>query len=582
MPSVQKGNGTGHLKRCIEWSRSLPVQNFFCPDGDLYFSDEKIIDLLKICKSPVLYRSNLNNDWDLIILDNRNTKPGYIPADMEHIPVIAIDESGEYRNTAPYIIDILPGLHKMLPNQQGLSFFQLPEKRKETKLESEFLDILVSFGGEDPGKLTETLLIALGDRTFPHTRWTLVEGPFFTTPLASSSNSDVRMLKSPENLKNLLRHYDLVITSYGITAFEAVASNTPVILINPSQYHDKLSHNAFIPYIPKGWKKKGTVLINQLLKVVRTEHFADQNTVIQKKYDFSEKPFKNWLEEISPVENKCPLCGSRNNPCLYRYNHKSYFTCSRKDCGIIYLVNFSRKTDLYKSSYFFDDYKKQYGKTYLQDFEHIKQSGIKRIRRILKQKESIHSILDVGCAFGPFLEAAKEEGLNAFGIDVTHEGIAYIIEHLENVSADNVSLQDFDPLKSFGRKRFDAITLWYVIEHFQVTGPVLDKISSLLEPGGVFAFSTPNGKGVTGRLNRDKFYKESPDDHFTVWDRKSAKKILKKYGYHNIRFHITGYHPERIPWKLPIRKIFNRTVLLWICKIFKLGDTFEIYCRRKG
>ena len=70
--------------------------------------------------------------------------------------------------------------------------------------------------------------------------------------------------------------------------------------------------------------------------------------------------------------------------------------------------------------------------------------------------------------------------------------------------------------------------MWYVIEHFENLNEVLSTISSLLDKKGIFAFATPSNSGVSGKYNTESFYKQSPSDHFSIWNPKIAKKILKK------------------------------------------------------
>ena len=59
--------------------------------------------------------------------------------------------------------------------------------------------------------------------------------------------------------------------------------------------------------------------------------------------------------------------------------------------------------------------------------------------------------------------------------------------------------------------------------------------------------------------------------------------ILKKYGFSNIKCVSTGHHPERFPCLAS--KNHSGTSFAWklisrISRIFKLGDTFELYCTK--
>ncbi|MDR0623008.1 MAG: class I SAM-dependent methyltransferase, partial [Treponema sp.] len=107
-------------------------------------------------------------------------------------------------------------------------------------------------------------------------------------------------------------------------------------------------------------------------------------------------------------------------------------------------------------------------------------------------------------------------------------------------------------------------------------------IRRLLKPGGVLAFSTPSFTGVSGRKNRKNFLEKSPPDHWTVWSPQNCGKLLKISGFRLRRIHVTGHHPERFPligrFARPGGPVY--AVLLRLSRVFRLGDTFEVYARK--
>ena len=247
----------------------------------------------------------------------------------------------------------------------------------------------------------------------------------------------------------------------------------------------------------------------------------------------------------------------------------------------------------YNRAYFFEDYEKQYGKTYLDDFESIKSQCVRRMGQVdflyrhtkKHQRNSVTpSVLDIGCAMGPFLSAANDSGWQVFGSDISQDAVDYVQKTL-NFPAVCAPFPDGDFAEELGVEKFDAVTMWYVIEHFQNLDIVLRKVSDLVKPNGIFAFSTPSGSGVSARYNTEKFFHQSPSDHFTIWELNKAESILSKYGFEVCRIVSTGIHPERFPYaarKKVAKDSFMMKLLYAYCRIFKLGDTFEIYCRKKN
>ncbi len=240
----------------------------------------------------------------------------------------------------------------------------------------------------------------------------------------------------------------------------------------------------------------------------------------------------------------------------------------------------------YEKEYFAEQYKKQYGKTYLEDFDFIKKNCIKRVQEIngmLKlNRNSSPRILDIGCAYGPFLSAAQENGWQAYGTDVSKDAVEYVRKKLL-LPAVVSAFPDFDAASEFGINQFDAVAMWFVIEHFSDLKSVLEKVSSLVKKGGIFAFSTPSAEGISGKTNTKSFFEKSPSDHFSVWEPSKARKILSRFGFSVEKIVSTGHHPERFP---SIKKNGSKQggIMFSACEklshVLKLGDTCEIYCRK--
>jgi 2-polyprenyl-3-methyl-5-hydroxy-6-metoxy-1,4-benzoquinol methylase len=231
----------------------------------------------------------------------------------------------------------------------------------------------------------------------------------------------------------------------------------------------------------------------------------------------------------------------------------------------------------YAEDYFFDLYKKQYGKTYLEDFPNLTTMARARLRHI-KAIATGQKLLDIGCAYGAFLAEAKNNNFNGTGIDPSEEAVKYINETLGGRAC-----QGFFPVDIVGK--FHVITMWYVIEHFENPVAALQKVGELLEPGGVFAFSTPAASGISGRFFLKQFLEKSPADHWTIWDARYIKKILHSFNFSVKKIIITGHHPERFPL---VGKYLQRrgqgfvySFFMRVSKIFKLGDTFEVYAIKK-
>jgi 2-polyprenyl-3-methyl-5-hydroxy-6-metoxy-1,4-benzoquinol methylase len=267
------------------------------------------------------------------------------------------------------------------------------------------------------------------------------------------------------------------------------------------------------------------------------------------------------------------------NPVAARFPAKTFRICRK--CGMIQQERWVKPSIEYNKDYFFDSYKAQYGKTYLEDFPSLKNTGrerVRRMRKLLPATTRNPKILDVGCAYGPFLQASLEAGFVPQGLEPAADAVRYVNDNLKIPCEKGVfPLTGGSDIKN--QAPFDALSMWYVIEHFEDGVSVLRQVNELLKVNGVFAFSTPSFTGVSGRKSLKNFLEASPEDHWTVWSPSRVKKLLKLYGFRVKKIVITGRHPERFPHlgKLVKKGSFLYKFLTKLSGPLCLGDTFEVY-----
>ena len=568
VPSVVRGNGTGHLLRCLELATRL--------DAAVYLSaapTESRIDIEKILRSfpAVRVTENINSQtWKAIVIDKRSTSSAEA-ADLAHMGhLIGIDEGGPARDLMAYLIDILPpppGLSAA--NRASRGFITLPQRTERSAAD---LDrVLISFGGEDPVDLSSTLCRRLVDSgLFAVEKLTVVRGPANTH---ISVPDGANLVELPGRLRESLADYDLVFTSFGLTAYEAAAAGCAVVLLNPSRYHEGLARREGFPSI--GVKRPS---------MRRLAGLISDPSALRRRVEgiIPDEPRPLWqvLDRLETGQSiGCPSCGSSFNEAVARFPDRSYFRCSCS--GLVYQISFSARRETYGKDYFFEEYRKQYGKTYLEDFDYIRTLGGGRLE-IIDRLTSVAgtSLLDVGCAFGPFLSEASARGADCYGFDVSEDAVRYVRDEL-GIHAVRGNFETADPGEVLGLSKFGIVTMWYVIEHFEHLERVLQRVSALLPSGGVFAFSTPNLTGVTGRTDRRAFLEHSPADHRTVWSPASARRILKTYGLRVRKIRVTGHHPERFPFVASPGRSFMRPAATILSRVFGLGDTFEVYATKE-
>ncbi len=265
----------------------------------------------------------------------------------------------------------------------------------------------------------------------------------------------------------------------------------------------------------------------------------------------------------------CPVCSSNDYESLNSLLYRCRF------CGSVF--NTGHSLPEYDENYFLDNYREQYGKTYFEDFKNIYTLSLKRIKIILAllQMEGNytgHSLLDLGSAAGFFLKAAVDSGIREVeGIEISRFasdycrkefGIRVINEPLERVEFKNI---------------YTIITAWFFIEHAFDPVSLIKQIHTILEEGGIFAFSLPSVFGPLFLLNRKKWIETHPADHSLDFHPSALKKLLKRTGFRRVIVKPAGFHPERV---------FNRNSLFYgilsrfygiFSRFTGFSDTIEVY-----
>ncbi len=583
VPCTKKGRGTGHLRRCLDLTISCGADIYIPKEASLEQCNDLIAEALEegLSAEQIVDDLEIASDYSLVVTDLFKSDADFAKKLSAKCPIVALDEGEINATWADYLLDIIPPIDlKRQTNRLEPNFISLPKHRRAADCKnSKIHTALVSLGGEDPANLTKPAIIALA------------ECGVYVSAITDKSIQDlkidekltkyVKLLPPQKNLKEKLYEYDLIVTHYGFTAFESCAAGCAVILLATTSLHEALAK-----------KYSFTCLKPSDISAVSFKKLLAQASLLYRNITPADhSSLADFLVTLSKGKRiPCPICRKSDSipfdTLVARTPERTFRRC--KTCGMLYMswTVQSEQTE-YNRAYFYEDYKKQYGKTYEDDFESIKAQCVRRVSLMDFIYRKSHSsitptVLDIGCALGPFLDAANDSGWQVFGADTSSAAVDYVKSTLHYPAA-LASFPDIDTLAEFSIDKFDAVTMWYVIEHFQNLDSVLKKISSIIKKGGIFAFSTPSASGVSGKFNRKSFFESSPSDHYTLWETEHAAAVLKKYGFKVVKIVSTGIHPERFPsykkhsWK---NGSLQEKVLSTASRIFRLGDTFEVYCKK--
>ncbi|NOH00766.1 MAG: class I SAM-dependent methyltransferase [Chloroflexi bacterium] len=121
----------------------------------------------------------------------------------------------------------------------------------------------------------------------------------------------------------------------------------------------------------------------------------------------------------------------------------------------------------------------------------------------IKKHISAGSLLDIGCAYGLFLQEASHS-FDCMGVDISLHAVAEARSTLSKEIDVFVGAVGSLHLEN----RYDLITCFDVLEHTRDLGEALDNIQDLLKDGGILALTVPVYDGPLGwmvdMLDRDE------------------------------------------------------------------------------
>jgi len=135
------------------------------------------------------------------------------------------------------------------------------------------------------------------------------------------------------------------------------------------------------------------------------------------------------------------------------------------------------------------------------------------------------ALLDLGCWVGFLLAEARDRGWRTLGVEPSRFGSTYAREQLglEVITADASTA-------ALPEGAFDAVALGDVIEHLPDPGAALDRIRSLLVPGGVLWLAIPDAGSSLARLMGRRWWSVIPT-HVQYFTRDSITTLLRRHGF---------------------------------------------------
>lgn len=233
--------------------------------------------------------------------------------------------------------------------------------------------------------------------------------------------------------------------------------------------------------------------------------------------------------------NICPVCLSKDTLELYPANvdlKKLVFTYefspeSQKTFQVIRCNNCSHVFCSSIPKNFYKNYEDVIDKEYLRHFR-TRELSAQSVLNIIKSYVSSGRLLDIGCATGDFLNVARDIGYIAEGLELSRWSAELARKKGVKVYSDRLKI-----LSQKFPGKYDIITMFGVIEHFQNPRDEMLYINKLLKSDGILVIWTGNVDGIMSRiLGRRWWYWQG--QHIQYFTNKSLNNLALLTGFKHV------------------------------------------------
>ena len=221
--------------------------------------------------------------------------------------------------------------------------------------------------------------------------------------------------------------------------------------------------------------------------------------------------------------HSCLLCGATDATVLCEFPELTWVSCR---CGLIYKLSDALPAVEYEEDYFVSrkNVRRQY--------------NTRNQRRIRKSRSQILDVLnhvepgpllDIGCAHGHTLLAARELGLSATGVDISDHAVSFCGELGFETKIGTMERLPFPD------GSFQIAVMKHVLEHTRTPREALREIRRVLRPGGGLFIAIPHAGYWKARIDPMGYRFFRPEfhgrEHYFYYTPRTLARLLKQESY---------------------------------------------------
>ncbi|MEQ9363229.1 MAG: class I SAM-dependent methyltransferase [Leptospirales bacterium] len=151
-----------------------------------------------------------------------------------------------------------------------------------------------------------------------------------------------------------------------------------------------------------------------------------------------------------------------------------------------------------------------------------------RLRTIARYAAPPADFVDVGAAFGAFVEAAQAAGYRARGLDVSEYAAADARSRGLDVRVGELIPGAFEPAS------VDVLTMIEVFEHLTQPRAAMRALRESMRPGGLVVVQTANFRGAQARRAGGDYHYYLPG-HFYYYSSDNLRRLFAEFGFSRVK-----------------------------------------------
>ena len=221
----------------------------------------------------------------------------------------------------------------------------------------------------------------------------------------------------------------------------------------------------------------------------------------------------------------CPLCGLDNIELFLQDGHFRLVRCKR--CGLVYINPRPPRKKLHrKNNTSVNANEEMMDHIGYISFSHLHELKARKFLGMIKKHKNRGKLLDVGCAAGFFLNSAKHEGFEPFGVE-TSENLASFAKREFKLNIFCGTLRE----AGFPDESFEIVTMLDVLSHLSKPVDDLNEIFRILQKDGLLLIETGNKGDLNAKIITRFGDTMGSPNHLYHFGEHSLMKLLDLTGF---------------------------------------------------